>query len=39
MDNQFLSLDLEVGVRNTQIQAFAGVPSDAGKSLTFSGFR
>ena len=31
-----LSLDLEVGVRDTRIHALAGVRSDTGQSLTFS---
>ena len=36
MGNQCLSVDLEVGVRDTRIHAFAGVRSDTGQSLTFS---
>ena len=36
MGNQCLSVDLEVGVRDTSIHAFAGVRSDTGQSLTFS---
>ena len=36
MGNQCLSLDLEVGARDTHVHAFAGVRSDTGKSLTFS---
>ena len=36
MGNQCLSVDLEVGVRDTRIHAFSGVRSDTGQSLTFS---
>ena len=36
MGNQCLTVDLEVGVRDTRIHAFSGVRSDTGQSLTFS---
>ena len=34
---RYLSIDLEVGVRDNRIHALAGVRSDTGLSLTFSG--
>ena len=36
MGSQCLSVDLEVGVRDTRIHAFAGVRADTHQSLTFS---
>ena len=36
MSNKCLTIDLEVGVRDTRIHAFAGVRCGTGQSLTFS---